>query len=115
MLFPSFKLFANSKMALSLPFAILLLSCSCSTSSPSSNSQSSSSRGMLSRNTIPEQTNNQNTNLPSTNATTENDPDIIEKSQEKIEKASASWFYGQGLGETVLNVSGVILYPPFGI
>lgn len=68
---------------------------------------------MLSRNIKTEDLNHSNQKVAPIN--TNDNPDIIEKSQEKIEKASVSWFYGQGLGETILNIGGVVIYPPFAI
>jgi len=38
-----------------------------------------------------------------------------EKGQELLGEAGANWWYGQGLGETALNVGAVVAFPPYAI
>lgn len=36
-----------------------------------------------------------------------------EKAQEVMESAASNWFFGQGVGETVLNAGAVMAFPPY--
>lgn len=42
-------------------------------------------------------------------------PISTEKSGELIKEAGGNWFYGQGLGETALNVGTSVVFPPYAI
>ena len=38
-----------------------------------------------------------------------------EQSEEVLGQLGSNWLYGQGVGETAMNVGGVILFPPYAI
>lgn len=38
-----------------------------------------------------------------------------EESEEVLAKMGGNWLYGQGLGETAMNVAGVVIFPPYGL
>jgi len=44
-----------------------------------------------------------------------NQPLTPEQSEEMLAQMGGNWLYGQGLGETAMNVAGVVLFPPYGL
>lgn len=42
-------------------------------------------------------------------------PVTPEQSQELLGEMGGNWLYGQGVGETAMNVGSVILFPPFAL
>jgi hypothetical protein len=38
-----------------------------------------------------------------------------EESEELLEQMGSNWLYGQGVGETAMNIGGVLLFPPYAI
>lgn len=42
-------------------------------------------------------------------------PPNPDEAQELLEQEGAEWFYGRGLGATLLNVGAIIIFPPYGL
>lgn len=42
-------------------------------------------------------------------------PPNSEEAQEILKKEGADWFYGKGLGATILNVGAIFVFPPYGL
>jgi hypothetical protein len=38
-----------------------------------------------------------------------------EQSEEMLAQMGGNWLYGQGFGETAMNVAGVVIFPPYGL
>lgn len=38
-----------------------------------------------------------------------------EQSEEVLGQVGSNWLYGQGVGETAMNIGGVILFPPYAV
>jgi len=38
-----------------------------------------------------------------------------EQSEEVLDQIGSNWLYGQGVGETAMNIGGVILFPPYAL
>lgn len=38
-----------------------------------------------------------------------------EQSEQMLDQLGSNWLYGQGVGETAMNVGGVLLFPPYAV
>ncbi len=42
-------------------------------------------------------------------------PPEPKETQMALKKAGKAWFFGRGLGKTAINITGIVLFPPYGL
>lgn len=52
---------------------------------------------------------------PSNSTTTPNTGKAKADPYAELNKKSTEWFYGQGVGDTIINVGGIVIFPPYAV